>query len=94
MVGTMGIEKPKRSRRTHGEAFKAELVSACNEPGVSITGIALVNGINPNLLRRWMRERGVMVPNLRSNVESGTTVMPAPAFMPVTNQRGQSHLIF
>lgn len=80
----MGIEKPKRTRRTHDEEFKAELVSACSERGVSIAGIAMANGINPNLLRRWMRERGVLAPSLRSSVESGTTVVPAAAFMPVT----------
>jgi transposase len=80
----MGITNPKRCRRRHGEEFKTELVSACAEPGVSIAGIAMANGINPNLLRRWMRERGVMVPSLRSSVASGTPVVPAPAFMPVT----------
>ena len=80
----MGIAKPTRSRRTHGEEFKAELVRACSEPGVSIAGIALANGVNPNLLRRWMRERGVAAPGLRSSVEPTSAVLRAPEFVPVT----------
>lgn len=79
----MGITKPKRGRRTHGEEFKAELVSACREPDVSIAGIALANGVNPNLLRRWMRERGVAAPSLRSSGELTAAVRRAPEFMPV-----------
>lgn len=79
----MGIVKPKRSRRAHGEEFKAELVSACGERGASIAGIALANGVNPNLLRRWMRERGVAAPSLQSSVAPTTAVMRTPEFMPV-----------
>lgn len=80
----MGIVKPKRSRRTHGEAFKAELVSACSERGVSIAGIALANGVNPNLLRRWMRERGVAAPSLRPVAGPTTSIMRASEFVPVS----------
>jgi transposase len=79
----MGIEKPKRCKRTHSKEFKDELVGACTEPGVSISGIALANGVNPNLLRRWMRERGVTVPSLPQRIESGTPVMSTSAFVPV-----------
>ncbi len=79
----MGISKPKRSRRAHSEEFKAELVGACSEHGVSIAGIALANGINPNLLRRWMRERGVAAPSVRLSDEPTTAVIRAPEFMPV-----------
>jgi transposase len=82
-MGTMGITKPKRRRRTHDEAFKAELVGACSERGVSIAGIALANGINPNLLRRWMREREVVAPSFRPCVERTEPVVRAPEFMPV-----------
>jgi transposase len=79
----MGIEKPKRCKRTHSKEFKDELVVACAEPGVSISGIALANGVNPNLLRRWMRERGVTAPHLPQRIEPGTPVMSTSAFVPV-----------
>ena len=41
-------------RRRHSQQFKAEVVGACRQPGVSIAAIALANGLNANLLRRWV----------------------------------------
>ncbi|WP_198291548.1 hypothetical protein [Thauera sp. 63] len=35
------------------------MISACREPGVSVAGVALANGLNPNQVHRWMRERGI-----------------------------------
>ena len=58
----MDIAQPRRSRRTHSEAFKHALVRVCGEPGASVAGVALANGVNANQLRRWMRERGVEPP--------------------------------
>lgn len=46
----------RRRRRTHSPEFKAELIASCQQPGVSLTAIAMDHGINPNLLRRWMIE--------------------------------------
>jgi transposase len=45
----MGIERPIRRKRVHNEEFKEELVRACSEPGVSVAGVALANGVNANL---------------------------------------------
>jgi transposase len=42
----------RRRRRTHSAEFKAKVVSACRQPGVSIAAVALANGLNANLLRR------------------------------------------
>lgn len=44
-----------RPRRRYSAIFKAEIVAACQQPGVSTTAIALANRINPNLVRRWIR---------------------------------------
>ena len=56
----MTITQPLRTRRTHSEAFKQSLIEASGEPGASVAGVALANGINANPLRRWMRERGAL----------------------------------
>jgi transposase len=61
----MEIEKPMKRKRVHSEEFRAGLVRACSEPGVSVAGIALANGVNANLLRKWMKARGVTIPNRR-----------------------------
>lgn len=78
----MDVVIPRRTRRTHSEAFKLSVVSACLKPGVSVAGVALANGLNANQVRRWMRDRGVEPPSRR---RSGVvTVSDAAAgFVPV-----------
>jgi transposase len=46
-----------RKRGRYSDAFKARLVAACNQPGVSTAAIALANGLNANLLRRWVSQQ-------------------------------------
>jgi len=79
----MGIEKAPRHKRMHSEEFKDELVRACSEAGVSVAGIALANGVNANLLRKWMGARGVTAPSLRRSAESAAPVAPSPELLPV-----------
>jgi transposase-like protein len=43
-----------RRRRIHSEEFKALVVEASTQPGVSMAAVAMANGINANLLRRWV----------------------------------------
>ena len=54
-----GEVQGRRSRRTHSPAFKAHVLQACSQPGVSIAAVALSNGLNANLVRRWLNERDV-----------------------------------
>ena len=46
----------KRKRGRYSNEFKRELVKACEAPGVSTASVALANGVNANLLRRWVSE--------------------------------------
>jgi len=51
------VESPgRRTHRRHGAEFKAQVVRACRQPGVSIAAVALANGLNANMLRRWVVE--------------------------------------
>ena len=43
-------------RRRHTDEFKSSVVAQCTMPGVSIAAVALQNGWNANLLRRWVNE--------------------------------------
>ena len=45
-------------RRRHGAEFKAKVLAACDEPGASISGVALAHGLNTNLVRQWRAGRG------------------------------------
>ncbi|HEY6355986.1 MAG TPA: transposase, partial [Burkholderiaceae bacterium] len=46
----------RSKRRRHAATFKRELVERSLQPGASVSGIALENGINANVLFRWRRE--------------------------------------
>lgn len=46
----------KPARRQYTPAFRRELVERCLQPGASVSGIALENGINANVVFRWRRE--------------------------------------
>ena len=90
----MEIQKPSRRRRYHLDEFKQAVIEACCEPGASVAGIALANGVNANQVRRWMRERGIEPPTRRvltpvTEVSQGT----APAFvqLPLAQAESASH---
>ena len=46
----------RRTRRRHGPEFKEQVIAACLQPGVSVAAIALANGLNTNMLRKWVRD--------------------------------------
>lgn len=51
------VKAPKRrGRRRHAEEFKRQAIAACLQPGISIAAVALANGLNANLLRRWVKD--------------------------------------
>ena len=76
----MEIQKPSRRRRHHPEEFKLAVIEACCEPGASVAGIAMANGVNANQVRRWMRERGIEPPTRRVAMPV-LEATPAPAFV-------------
>ncbi|MDZ4293045.1 MAG: transposase [Hydrogenophaga sp.] len=46
----------RRLRRVHSDDSKAKAVAAaCMHAGISMAAVAMANGINTNLLRRWVR---------------------------------------
>ena len=82
----MEIQKPGRRRRNHPEEFKQAVVEACCEPGASVAGIAMANGVNANQVRRWMRERGIEPPTRRVAMrvlEAAPAVAPAFVQLPM-----------
>ncbi len=78
----MEIQKPSRRRRYHPEEFKLAVIAACCEPGASVAGIALANGVNANQVRRWMRERSIEVPKQRMSKH-----LPPPAPLSAAGSR-------
>jgi transposase len=50
----MSTFEDRRRRRQHSAEFKAKVVAACRQPGISIAAVALAYSLNANLLRRWV----------------------------------------
>jgi transposase-like protein len=69
----------RRRRRAHSAEFKAQVVAACSSPGVSIAAVAMANGVNANLARRWVidaerRDSGALART--ANGAAPTTFVP------------------
>ena len=62
----------KRTKRRHSAEFKARVVEACEARGTSVAGVALANGVNANLVRKWINKK-------QRNVVAGAT----PGLLPV-----------
>ncbi len=55
---TSDIQLPGAGRRRsrYSDEFKRKVMAACEQPGVSTAAVALANGLNANLLRRWISQ--------------------------------------
>lgn len=43
------------SRRRHSAELKANVLAACEAPGVSVAAVAQAHGLNANLVHKWRR---------------------------------------
>jgi transposase-like protein len=48
-----------RKRGRYSDEFKRQVMATCKQPGVSTAAVALANGLNANLLRRWISDSGL-----------------------------------
>ena len=48
-------ERTKVKRRRHSPEFRANVVAACCEPGVSIAAVARHYQLNANLIHKWRK---------------------------------------
>lgn len=89
MDTSIALSQGRRRRRIHSAEFKAHIVAACSKPGVSSAAVAMANGINANLVRRWVKEA-----EAGTEVEAGSTAgqpdkmkaaaPPVPKFLPLS----------
>jgi transposase-like protein len=75
----------RRRRRTHSAEFKAKVVSACRRPGVSMAAVALTNGLNANLVRRWVvtEERAQPGKSMQAPSPSAASSVEHDTFVPI-----------
>jgi len=55
-MNNISVTKSYLRRRRFFREFKAEIVAQCLEPGASVSRISLDNGLNANMVRRWISE--------------------------------------
>jgi transposase len=76
----------RRRRRLHSDEFKANVVASCMRPGMSMAAVAMANGVNANLLRRWVRAAemrpGAELAQVPAAPDRGVAQTPA-AFIPM-----------
>lgn len=68
------VVRPRR--REYSLEFKASVLEQCRQSGASIAGVALAQGINQNMVHRWIREE-------RQRLELEELQRGAAAFLPV-----------
>ncbi|MEO6625199.1 MAG: transposase [Burkholderiaceae bacterium] len=73
----------RRRRRTHSAEFKAQVVAACRQPGVSIAAVAMAKGVNANLARRWVVAAEQDAADGERSVAVSRGVAHTPAFVPL-----------
>ena len=64
-------------RRQHSAELKAKVLAACEEPGASISAVALAHGLNANLVRKWREGRGLKRAGLAAP-SAPSVVVPTP----------------
>jgi transposase-like protein len=79
------------ARRIHSAEFRAQVLAACREPDASVAAIAMRNGLNANVIYRWLREKShktqtpLVTPTRVSQMTSFLSVqMPQPVAKPET----------
>ena len=85
-MDTPEIQMPQAGRRRgrYSDEFKRQVIAACLEPGISTAAVALSNGLNANLARRWVAETSQRNDTRLS--KTATTLAPVhtiPAFIPI-----------
>ena len=89
-TNVLAVPAPRRNRR-HAPEFKARVIAACLQPGVSIAAVALANGLNANFLRSWVKahrdqQRSDIAIGVERNPDSEPAKRPAPSLVPVRVQ--------
>jgi transposase len=67
------------ARRRHSAEFKAEVLAACEQPGASVSAVALARGLNANLVHKWRAIRGVDRARIAAPVSVPMAAAPAPS---------------
>jgi transposase-like protein len=74
------LPEGRRRRRQYSSEFRADLIKAASQPGLSVAAVALANGMNANLLRRWIK----MAQSRENLVTAMAASLPVEGFVPLS----------
>ena len=74
-------------RRRNAIEFKAKVLAACNEPGASISAVALAHGLNANQVRKWRQGRGLKRAGIGQSLGTPAEASKATARFSRTRER-------
>jgi transposase len=69
----MDTENGRKHRRRYSAALKAQIVAECDEPGASVSKVAMNHGVNANIVHGW-----------RKLARQAGTTATVSRFLPVT----------
>jgi transposase-like protein len=75
-------------KRLYTPQFKAWVIEQCGRPGVSLAGLALANGLNANLLRKWVVKHKTATPSPMQARLLPVRIAPTRAAAPLEGERG------
>jgi transposase-like protein len=55
IIAGLVVSRKRNGRCVYSVQAKRALVEACLRPGISVARMALIHGLNANLLRKWIR---------------------------------------
>ena len=72
-----------RSWRRHSAEFKARVIELARQPGTSVAAVALANGLNANMLRRWVHEAAAIGGASKSDATRATATLASFVQLPM-----------
>ena len=86
MDAILPLQATPRRRRKHSPQFKATVLAACQQPGVSVAAIARQYDLNDNIVHKWLadaRRNTDPKPSTLTNSRDASPASPALTFMPI-----------
>ena len=84
---TQAAQSSKRVWRRHSDEFKAHVVEQARGAHVSVAAVALANGLNANMVRRWLRESPPSDSKVKAQPDSGKTSALAFVQLPISVEK-------
>jgi len=79
-------EAQNKTRRRHSAELKQQILAECAQPGASVASVALLHGVNANMVHKWRRL--AHAPSLHLQVPNFVPVaLPAPSCAPAPDIR-------